>query len=398
MTTVGVPADSAAQSDLAPPPASDPARVRAAFRAGWLIGRLFGSPAAGPDRPGTDAPDHLASISELSADQIVGLYLQELAAALTALGVPSAHQDDLPALRAVSRAGDWQVPFRTATARLHEHVLIELTASDALLGSAYGLGGAISDATLPPADLTALRASLAPHRVTDADTALSMLAPAIGADAAKAVRGSLHAWSDWATRPYIGRRPAHWGRNGTDIKRALRQQGSLWRGMISGELDPASLLTADAYIEAADAAARRAGHITARVLAHFWYAVAFLVAVGGGLTYACLANAAGTTKFWGVFLTVAGGSATLWRGVRAAIGRLAQDASGPLWHIERDDALRVAATRLPAGASAGRLRRQVRARPHREPARRRANARAARPALSPGTTPAPTLAKGMDRP
>ena len=51
---------------------------------------------------------------------------------------------------------------------------------------------------------------------------------------------------------------------------------------------------------------RRVGFLTRQVLAHFWYSVAPLLALVGGLAYLSVAYAAGTAKFWRVFVTVAG--------------------------------------------------------------------------------------------
>ncbi len=147
----------------------------------------------------------------------------------------------------------------------------------------------------------------------------------------------------------------------------MRRQGSIWHDLLTGVLEPAELLTVDSYLEAADAAVRRVGHAAARVLLHFWYAVAALLAATGGLIYVSLTNGPAVGRFWGVLLTVVGGSAVLWRGVRGAVSRLAERASGPLWQVERHDALAAATTRLPAGASAGMIRRQVHHRPFRRP-------------------------------
>jgi hypothetical protein len=141
----------------------------------------------------------------------------------------------------------------------------------------------------------------------------------------------------------------------------------VWHDLLCGERDPDSLLTIEAYVEAGDAAARRVGLLTVRVLVHFWYAVAFVSAVVGALVYVSWAYAAGTAKFWGVFLTAVGGSGALVQGVRGGLSKMARRAEAPLWQVERDDALTAGATRLPMGATAGHLRRRVTPRQFRAP-------------------------------
>jgi hypothetical protein len=90
--------------------------------------------------------------------------------------------------------------------------------------------------------------------------------------------------------------------------------------------------------------------------------------VVGGLVYLAVTYAAGTAKFWSAFVAAAGGFAALVQGVRRNLSNLAQRAEAPLWQVERDDALQVGATRLPAGATAGRVRRRVSPREFKRPA------------------------------
>jgi hypothetical protein len=178
----------------------------------------------------------------------------------------------------------------------------------------------------------------------------------LGHDEVTAVRGSLRAWAAWAADPFIGRRTVNWDRDGRSIELALRRQGAIWRDLLSGERAPASLLTAEAHVGATDMALRRAGLLARQVLVHFWYAVVPLLILAGSLCYLSLAYAAGMAKFWGVFATAAGGSGALVQGVRRSLSNAAQRTGSPLGGAERDDALQVGATRLPPGATAGRVR------------------------------------------
>ncbi len=227
--------------------------------------------------------------------------------------------------------------------------------------------GSLSDTAWLPADLDSFWKQLNPYRVAELDGWLSDLPALLGHDPVTAVRGSLQAWSDWIADPFIGRRKLSWTRDGRSTEQALRRQGAVWHDLLSGERDPASLLTIESYVQAGDAAVRRVGLLARRVLAHFWYAVVLLLAVAGGLVYVSVAYAAGTAKIWGVFLAAAGGSGALVQGVRQSLSKMAQRAEAPLWQVERDDALQAGATRLPAGATAGHLRRRVTPRQFRRP-------------------------------
>ncbi|MHB1430567.1 MAG: hypothetical protein ACYCVZ_00395 [Streptosporangiaceae bacterium] len=388
--TAGAPAPGAGQQAGAPTPgagqqAGEAALLQAAFRSGWLVSQLYGpaldQPATvtgagpvGPAGPGgtpsagpPTVPAELTGIAGLTTDQRVGLYLGELGASLDSIGTATGYQSDLSALDSVPRQGDWRDPFRAELAKQHERTLTGLAARDEVLGRAYVLGASLSDLTCLPADLGTARRQLDPDRVAEIDSALLTLAPRLGADPVTAVRGSLRTWSTWIARPYIGRHPVRRDGNGSPVTAALRRQGSIWHDLLTGVLGPSELLTVDSYLEAADIAVRRVGHAAGRVLLHFWYAVAAVLVAAGGLIYVSLTNGPAVGRFWGVLLTVVGGSAALWRGVRGAVSRLAERASGPLWQVERDDALAAAATRLPVGATAGLIRRRVHQRPFRRP-------------------------------
>ena len=311
------------------------------------------------DRGGGSSGGHLPSVSELSASVCVELAVRELEDALAAAADGIGYRPDLDAVKAARRPRAWHEGFKDAIERLHLLLIVEFMVGDPCLGRAYCLGRSLSDTAWLPSDLSVFQRQFNPYRVAELDGWLAGLPEVLGRDAVTAVRGSLRAWSAWAARPYIGRRKLDWARDGRSIELALRHQGAVWRDLLSGEMEPASLLTAEAYVSATDIALRRAGFLARQVLAHFWYAVLPLLAVVGGLIYLSVAYAAGMAKFWGVFVTAAGGSGALVQGVRRSLSNAAQRTGTPLGHAERDDALQAGATRLPAGATAGRVRRRV---------------------------------------
>jgi hypothetical protein len=327
-------------------------RGQAAFRAGWLMAQLYGPII---DRGGSSAGDHLPSVSELSVSNRVELAVRELAEALTVAAIGTDFQAELDAVAAVKRSGEWHAEFKETVARLHLLLIIELTVDDPLLGHAYCLGRSLSDTAWLPSTLTVFQQQLNPYRVAELDGWLAALGEMLGSDAVTAVRGSLRAWSAWAADPFVERRKVDWHRDGRSVVMALRRQGAVWRDLLSGERVPSSLLTAEAYVGAADTSLRRAGFLARQVLVHFWYAVVLLLAVVGGLIYVSAAYAAGMAKFWGVFAAAAGGSGALVLGIRQSLTNLAQRTGTRLGQAERDDALQVGATRLPAGATAGRF-------------------------------------------
>jgi hypothetical protein len=330
--------------------------LQAAFRAGWLAAQLYGPLL---ERASGSAVGHLPSISELPRDQRVALSLLELSEALSLAAAGTGYYSALDVVTAVRRSGSWHARFRQAIAGLHQKLLVELTVRDARLGRAYSLGRSLSDTAWLPADIESFRQQLTPYRVAELDGWLSSLAPVLGHDPVTAVRGSLRTWSDWVAEPRIGRRKVSWPRDGQRIQLALRRQGWVWHDLLAGHRDARSLLTPDAYVQAADSAVRRIRGLARRIVIRFWGAVTCLLAVAGGLVYLALTYAAGAAKFWAVFLTAVSGAGALLQGVRGGVSGLGRRVEAPLWQLERDDALAVGATRLPPGASTGHLWRRV---------------------------------------
>lgn len=350
----------AADAGWRPAPAWEPESEpqgwsRAAFLAGWLMAQLYGPVIDG----GGSSAGHLPSVSELPEAARVDLSLRELEVALSSCAAGISYPQDLEAMKSAPRSGEWHAGFRDALMGLHRLLIVELTVRDPRLGRAFCLGRSLSDTASLPADLATFTQRLDPYRVAELDGWLADLPDLLGHDAVTAVRGSLRTWSVWAADPFTGRRRLDWVRDGENVELALRRQGAVWRDLLSGERDPALLLTAEAYIGAADIAVRRVGSLARQVLARFWCAVVFLLAVAGGLVYLSVAYAAGTAKFWGVFAAAVGGSGVLLQWVRQSVSNLAQRSELPLWQAERDDALQVGATRLPVGATSGRVRRRA---------------------------------------
>jgi hypothetical protein len=338
---------------------------QAAFRAGWLTAQLYGPII---DRGSHAGADHLPSISELRVADRVDLAMRELEDALVDIAVEIGCQEKLDAVKAEPRSGTWHDPFKNAIMVLHRTLLIELTARDPRLGHAYGLGCSLSDTAWLPTDQNSLQRELNPYRVAEVDGWLSNASELLGDEAVKAVRGSLQMWAAWVSDPFIRRRKLNWVRDGMSTKHALRRQGAVWHDLLSGERDPSTVLSAETHIRAADIAVRRAGFLARQVVVHFWYAVVPLLVAVGGLIYLSVTYAAGTAKFWGAFVAAVGGSGALVQGVRRSLSHLAHQTGAPLWRVERDDALQVGATRLPVGATSGRVRRRVRPREFRRSA------------------------------
>jgi hypothetical protein len=349
----GQAADAGWRSAAASEPESQPQGwSRAAFLAGWLMAQLYGPALDG----GGSSAGHLPSVSELPEADRVNLSLRELEVALSTCAAGIGYPQDLEAVKKAPLSGEWQAGFKDSLMSLHRLLIVELTVRDPRLGRAFCLGRSLCDTAWLPADLATFTKQLNPYRVAELDGWLAELPELFGHDAVTAVRGSLRTWSAWAANPFTGRRKLDWARDGESVRLALQRQGAVWRDLLAGERDPASLLTAEAYIGATDIAVRRVGSLGRQVLGRFWYAIVTLLVMAGGLIYLSVAYAAGTAKFWGVFATVVGGSGVLVQGVRQGVANVAQRSEVPLWQAERDDALQVGATRLPVGATSGRVR------------------------------------------
>ncbi|MGA2828700.1 MAG: hypothetical protein ABSF03_21570 [Streptosporangiaceae bacterium] len=324
-------------------PSSDKARVSAAVALGWQVAKLYHSPVhqgpvADPRQDGRlpgfsgfSAVTHSKWLGEQIAATAARLVTAPPPALLRALGVV------LGCLGTESRDRD---AILGAIFTLHCRLLEALTVTDFRLGKAYGLGRALAETTLVPAASAAddvegdFRELLGAGRIGTIKDWLVELKTLLPEHAAYAVSRGLDDWRDWAAAPPA---PTDW----RNAQTAMRMQGYLWRGLITGEKAAVDMLSLSGYLAAARQVARRAWWL---ILLTVGAAVAVVVAM------VLLHGISPTTRLIAALAWLGG---TLFAGLKASgalLGSAVKGAEGWLWQTELDESVAQAATRLPAPA------------------------------------------------
>jgi hypothetical protein len=323
-------------------------RIASAVALGWQVAQLFHSPvhrgpASDPERgnhlPGrSDFPG--ASQSAWLGEQIQS-QLQRLLARPPQV-LMEATSDVLTALTDPGRSRDATLD---AVFTLHCRLLEALTVSDVLLGKAYGLGRAIAETTLLPANaitdgqrMDQFRSMLEAGRLITIKDWLADLKSLLPDHTAYAVSRSLRDWERWvAAAPDT----ADW----TAARSAIRVQGRLWRELLTGEKAARDILSLSDYL----AAGRRG---TLEIIVRFWWVIAAIAILTGGVIYAgsSLHSLPDLVRVVGSIAWLAGAAAVFARGAAVVLGQGITHAEGWLWQTELDGSVAMAATCLPPGA------------------------------------------------
>jgi len=152
--------------------------------------------------------------------------------------------------------------------------------------------------------------------------------------AAYAVSRGLDDWRDWAASP---RTPADW----RNAQTAMRMQGYLWRGLITGEKAAVDMLSLSGYLAAARQIARRAWWL---ILLTVGSAVAVVVAMS------LLHSIPPTARLIAALAWLGGTLFAVLKASGALFGSAVKGAEGWLWQTELDESVAEAATRLPPPA------------------------------------------------
>lgn len=336
----------------AAPPRPDPA-CTAAFSAGWVVATLHGTLLSEDLGPA----DALPAIQELGRNERVSFGLDQLDVLLTTLR-PLLHPraGGVPATTDAARHA-WDpatpAPFRTCLEDLHLVLVEGLTLGRSHLGSSYVLGRWLADLSGKPTTKEGFAAQYSKARLSALQGVLKDLDGVFAPHAAAAVSGGLAHWAAWLSVSSDGDWKDTNGRATTTVATAAVAQGEHWRALLSGEKDPTSLLTPEAYVQAGEAALRRAGTIAWRVLANFWLPIVIAVAVIVGAVFVALFYAKGTAKVWTSVVAAAGGLGITAQGIKTAARQAATKAGGSLLEGAESDAIGWAATWLPPTAAQG---------------------------------------------
>jgi hypothetical protein len=127
----------------------------------------------------------------------------------------------------------------------------------------------------------------------------------------------------------------------------LSLQGERWRRLLSGEILPRDLLTADNYRQAASDYLGRIGRLTWSFARRFWPAIIVVLGGTGAIIWAILTYApTGAASVAAVIATAAGSLGVSWKTVGSTLGKVATQAEQPLWNAEVLEAI-VVATFIP---------------------------------------------------
>jgi hypothetical protein len=388
---VGTPSDaltavlSAAENAVQHPPAEPvpDARVTAAFSLGWHVAELY-RPDVQTRAPAR--PDDLPALGRLDPEERVSISLRQVGAGLARVGpaitAAGLKVPDTKALDAAFAVPPDQAARSQAVVTLHVTLLATLTATEARLGRAYGLGRALADTTRHQSSMPELARELDPQRIAQVRSWLDDLASVLPAHAAKSVSQSLGRWADALHAPPQPTPPGtHPGAvpvgPGSELLDLVGRQGELWRALLSGEKAGADMLVVDNYLDAATGMLSTSRRMVARFLIHFWWLAALIVLLfAGGVLLIVLAAGSAASVVAGVGGVLASLGLT-WKGVGNTLGGAAGAIEEHLWGAELDDAIADAITLLPTNPK--------------EKGDRRRLAEAARRGATPAGGPAPQL-------
>ncbi len=361
--------------DSGPPSATLPAReeLQVALSVGWQVAHIFHtawevaraqvppSPAAHQRGAGPETASD--EIMDLSPQEELDLRLSQVTGTLRKLEVPG-----LP--DAVAQGGRTPTDVRS----FHVKLLSVLTEMDAHLAKAYWLGQALGDLSLRPSRDPSALGNLCPGRMDTIEGWLKDLKSLLADHAVTTVLGSLRHWQNWVLQ-----HPSIWHESETQrtgllslipfgktsetdeasdtedhraiVARALVQQGSRWRALLTGEKLATDSLTSDDYVLAGTALLRKLRSLTASFLKQYWLGfLVLLAAVGGVIATAFVVTddaATGVTSL----AAVIGGFGISAKAIQETLVKAASYLRDTLWEAQLDQACIKAVTVLPFGVA-----------------------------------------------
>ncbi|MFC0008039.1 hypothetical protein [Micromonospora siamensis] len=322
--------------------------VVTALHLGWWLADAFHtvlhpyawSPEGGDGSP-PEPPRKLANFTEMPVAGRLRMYLDGVDVALARIAASTADGRPQPSTSAarsrLDRAGPpWAedaAELLSALDELNMDVLRWTMATDHRVGLAYRLGRSLAD-TVRNCELEPLTPRFN-GRQAQLSRWLRTLASALPPFSAEVVRGSLAAWTtavDAATSA---------GPPGTptvrELATAVRDQGELWRGVLTGELDPRDLLDEDDYAVVARRLVIRDRRLVTEAVRGIFRPVlvpllAALLAVVG--VSALAASGSPTTRAAIALVGLGGGLAAIWRSVSRPALAVAGQVNRPLLDAE----------------------------------------------------------------
>ncbi|MFG3556256.1 hypothetical protein ACGGAQ_17920 [Micromonospora sp. NPDC047557] len=322
--------------------------VVTALRLGWWMADAYhhGQHA----EPGPTVPAHppakLSNLTEMSLPRRMRMYLDGVDVALAQISALTRHTGPLPDTSAartrlpdLDRLPDLEEPDTADTEPLllalddlNVDVLRWAMATNLRVGLAYRLGRSLAD-TVRPGDAAQLLRRFDGRQI-QLSRWLDELASVLPPYSAAVVRRSLAAWAVAVERAGRGD-PAE--PEPAELSRELRNQGDLWRGVLTGGLHPRDLLDEEDYAVVARNLIIRDRRLVAQAARGiFWPVLVPLLVVLFAVVGVSAAAAAGspTTRATVALLGLGAGLAAIWRSVSGPALAVAGEVNRPLLDSE----------------------------------------------------------------
>lgn len=366
--------------------------VATAVGLGWQMANLYQEALGAGTNPAGDPAD-LPGLSALSWEQLLRLRFHQVSSGLSRLAQrvaagglslgslceaveaatenletagstsPGAEPQRRTRLAAAAgfTPGDQPAAIRQTVLHWHVQILDVLTAADATIGKAYGLGRALADLTLRPTAPTkaAFQADFS-GRVETIKSWLSDLTSVLPEHAGVAVRASLDYWTRWLedtkaddpiwSQPPEWRDPLHPSATISLVTEVLYKQGNLWRAVLTGEKQAVDLLSADEYVNASEALIQRLGMIGRRFWAQYRLGISLAVIALGAVVAGLLLLSSGAAGGLGALGAILAATGITWKGLSSTLGTALRKAEPALWGAQLDLVATVAITILPGAA------------------------------------------------
>ncbi|MFF5178749.1 hypothetical protein ACFY2Q_12085 [Micromonospora sp. NPDC000316] len=322
--------------------------VVTALRLGWWMADAYHNGQHAEPSPAVAArpPAKLSNLTEMSTPRRMRMYLDGVDVALAQIAALTRHAGPLPDTSAArSRLPDLDrlpdlaqpdppdlEPLLLALDDLNVEVLRWAMATNLRVGLAYRLGRSLAD-TVRPGDVTQLLRRFNGRQI-QLSRWLDELASVLPPYSAAVVRRSLAAWAVAVDRAGRGDPTEP---DATELSRELRNQGDLWRGVLTGGLHPRDLLDEDDYAVVARNLIIRDRRLVAQAARGiFWPVLVPLLVVLFAVVGVSAAAAAGspTTRAAVALLGLGAGLAAIWRSVSGPALAVAAEVNRPLLDSE----------------------------------------------------------------
>ncbi|MFG3699733.1 hypothetical protein ACGF5C_17685 [Micromonospora sp. NPDC047620] len=337
-----------------------------ALRLGWWMADAYHHAQTaelldtGDDRP-AGAPAKLSNLTEMSGRRRMQMYLDGVEVALGQIAELTRRDAPAPSTagardRVTGGAGE---DLLLALDDLNVDVLRWTMATNHRVGLAYRLGRSLAD-TVRHGDADQVAGRFGGRQI-QLSRWLDELATVLPPYSAAVVRRSLSAWASAVTRAGVGD-PTEAGL--PDLARELRNQGDLWRGVLTGGLHPRDLLDEEDYaVVARNLIIRDRRLVVQAARGIFWPVLVPLLAVLFAVVGVSALAAAGSpaTRAAVALLGLGAGTAAIWRTVSGPALAVAGEVNRPLLESELTVRMALRIDRpLAAARAAGRARRQRR--------------------------------------